>query len=100
MWDAAFIGTGGVLKNIYLQGFLIIINTFGSHILMGLTLPLLLISPFTIQFIKQELRPKKIDYNNDLLRGEIVLYENDQWLFNNACILCSKYILLSALRVR
>lgn len=99
VWDAAFIGTGGALKNVYFQGFLVILNTFGSHILMGLTLPLLLIAPFTLQFIKTELRPKRIDGNNDLVRGDIVLYENDELLFNNACVLCCKYILVFGLRV-
>lgn len=100
VWDSAFIGFGGALKNIYLQGFLVLVNTFGSHILAGLALPLLLISPYTLQFIKQELRPKRIDPNGDLGRGDVLLYENEEWLFNNACVLSCKYILVSALRVK
>lgn len=97
-WNAAFIGTSGQLVNVYLQGALVIINVFGSHILCGILLPLLIIAPYGFQFIWQSCRPK-IASPDQMLKGEFLLFENEKLFYNNVCILCAKYILLSAVRV-
>lgn len=98
-WGAAFVGTGGEFSHNFVPATLVIINTFGSHLLMGLTLPLLLLAPFTLFVMVPSLGPKKNNPLKDFGRGDILIYERDSIMINNAFTLCCKYILCHAIRV-
>ncbi|XP_063978222.1 GPI ethanolamine phosphate transferase 3 isoform X2 [Diachasmimorpha longicaudata] len=98
-WDAAFIGTGGHYYGNIVPAVLIGINTFGSHLIMGLIFPLLIISPFTIFVMLPSLAKVKFRLDEDMKRGELILFDKDSAfqtaLFNTA----SKYILFHGFRV-
>nr|CAD7459859.1 unnamed protein product [Timema tahoe] len=47
-WEAAFVGTGGIFHTHVVPALLVGLNTFCAQLVMGLTLPLLLVAPFTI----------------------------------------------------
>ncbi|XP_015593772.1 GPI ethanolamine phosphate transferase 3 isoform X2 [Cephus cinctus] len=82
-WDAAFIGTGGHYSGNLVPATLIGINTFGSHIILGATLPLLVVAPFTIYLMLPNLVKMKFRPEEDLKRGELLLYER-QAIFHGA----------------
>nr|CAD7395860.1 unnamed protein product [Timema cristinae] len=46
-WEAAFVGTGGIFHTHVVPALLVGLNTFCAQMVMGLTLPLLLVAPFT-----------------------------------------------------
>ena len=46
-WDAAFVGTGGQFSNHIVPALLVGLNTFTSHAVLSLMLPILLVAPFT-----------------------------------------------------
>nr|CAD7264403.1 unnamed protein product [Timema shepardi] len=47
-WEAAFVGTGGIFHTHVVPALLVGLNTFCAQLVMGLTLPLLLVAPFTL----------------------------------------------------
>ncbi|KAG8236339.1 hypothetical protein J437_LFUL010473 [Ladona fulva] len=97
-WDAAFVGTGGKFSTHAVPAFLIIVNTFASQLWFGLTLPLLLLSPFTFAVMFPSL-VRREEMREEMDRGELMLYEKEG-LFHNALFsLSSKFVLLGALRV-
>ncbi|KAK2581460.1 hypothetical protein KPH14_005130 [Odynerus spinipes] len=96
-WDAAFIGTGGHFSGRLVPAILIGINTFGSHIILGAMLPLLVIVPFTLYLIFPNLCRSKI-CEDDMKRGELVLYEQES-IFHGAIFAASgKYIMFHGIR--
>ncbi|KAL2747949.1 GPI ethanolamine phosphate transferase 3 [Vespula maculifrons] len=96
-WDAAFVGTGGHFHGNLLPAILIGINTFGSYIILGAMLPLLVIVPFTLYLIFPNLCRNKICEDN-MKRGELVLYEQES-IFHGAIFAASgKYILFHGIR--
>lgn len=97
-WEAAFVGTGPVFEYNFIPATLIIINTFGSYIIVGLLLPLLVIAPFSVFIMMPSMIAKKGDNQKD--RGEILLYENSGKLLKAVFILCCKYIMCHAIKVR
>lgn len=97
-WEAAFVGTSGNFNYNIIPTLLIGVNTFGSYILMGVTLPLLLIGPFTLYIMFPNLASCKSE-EKDLNRGELVVYENDALLMRGMFSLGCKYILYHAIRV-
>ncbi|KAK4885469.1 hypothetical protein RN001_001740 [Aquatica leii] len=101
-WEAAFIGTGGNFSNNFIPGILIILNTFGVFIFMGITLPLLFIAPFTLHIMFPSLCNKKQEDSKlmkDLSRGEVLLYEKDEIMFSVVFTVSCKYILFHAVRI-
>lgn len=93
-------GTGGTFIHNAVPATLIGINTFGAHILMGVTLPLLLITPFTLHIMFPSLAATSLnDSQKDLSRGELVFYEKDGNLLNGVFVICCKYVLLLGIRV-
>ncbi|GLV36572.1 Phosphatidylinositol glycan anchor biosynthesis class O [Carabus blaptoides fortunei] len=72
-WEAAFVGTSGNFNYNIIPTLLIGINTFGSYILMGVTLPLLLIGPFTLYIMFPNLASSKAE-EKDLNRGELLMF--------------------------
>lgn len=96
-WEAAFIGTGPFFEYNYFPATLIIINTFGSYIMTGLLLPLLVITPFSVFVMMPSAVTKKADIQKD--RGEILLYERSGKLLKAVFILCCKYIMCHAIKV-
>ncbi|CAL1686108.1 unnamed protein product [Lasius platythorax] len=70
-WHAAFVGTGGHFYGNLVSAILIGINTFGSHIILGATLPLLVVVPFTLHRVFPKfLKAKFLD---DIKRGKYTL---------------------------
>lgn len=101
-WEAAFVGTGGQFENHIVPGFLISINTFASHIVLSLMLPILLIAPFTLHVMFPKMVPsssKDIIKINDMKRGELILYEKDDLLYYGMFTLCTKFILFFGFRI-
>ncbi|XP_023312616.1 GPI ethanolamine phosphate transferase 3 [Anoplophora glabripennis] len=99
-WEAAFIGTSGIFFSHIIQGTLIIINTFCSYILMGLLLPLLLITPFTVFIMIPSVVGKK---PNDLqlisTKGEMGLIERNNLMLSSIFVLSCKYIMGHGIRM-
>lgn len=72
-------------------------NTFGSHIILGATLPLLVIVPFALH----RLFPKflKAKFFDDIKRGELLLFEQDSAFHAAIFSVAGKYTLLHGIRV-
>lgn len=98
-WEAAFVGTGGTFTSNYIPAALVVINTFGSYILIGFLLPMLQVAPFSIYAIVTSLTNKKKDDYRDVSKGDITLMENDNILLTNTFSLACKYICCFAIRV-
>lgn len=102
-WEAAFLGTGDRLDGTLVPGALVVANTFGSHFVMGATLPLVLMAPFALYPMFPGLasagRRGGEAALRDCARGEVVLYENDGRMLSAAFIVSCKYMLLHCLRV-
>ncbi|CAK9803101.1 GPI ethanolamine phosphate transferase 3 [Anthophora plagiata] len=96
-WDAAFIGTGGHFYGSLLPAILIGINTFGSHIILGATLPLLVIVPFTFYLIFPKIAKVKF-LEDDMKRGELLLFEQDTAFHAAVFSVAGKYVLLHGIR--
>ncbi|KAK9306835.1 hypothetical protein QLX08_002711 [Tetragonisca angustula] len=96
-WDAAFVGTGGHFYGNLLPAILIGINTFGSHIILGATLPLLVIVPFTFYLVFPKLAKVKF-LEDDMKRGELLLFEQDSVFHAAVFSVAGKYILLHGIR--
>ncbi|KAG7211397.1 hypothetical protein KM043_010685 [Ampulex compressa] len=96
-WDAAFVGTGGHFYGNLLPAILIGINTFGSHIILGVTLPLLVIAPFTIYLVFPKLAKVKF-LEEDMKRGELLLFEQDSVFHTAVFSVAGKYVLLHGFR--
>lgn len=97
-WDAAFIGTSENFTNNFLPALLVILNTFGSYILMGFTLPILLIAPCTL-YIRFPTLISRNKFEKLFTHGEVTLFENDAIMLTNIFVMCCKYILYHAFRV-
>ncbi|KAF7995365.1 hypothetical protein HCN44_006472 [Aphidius gifuensis] len=97
-WDAAFIGTGGHFYGNLIPALLIGINTFGSSIILGITLPLLVIAPFTIFVMIPKIAKLKFKADNDMKRGELVLFDKESSFHHSIFVVCVKYILFHAFR--
>jgi len=96
------VGTGGQFSNHIVPALLVCLNTFASHIVLSLMLPILLVAPFTlhVMFPKILLTAVKDSVKNkDMKRGELILYEKDDLLYQGAFTLCTKYILFFGIRV-
>lgn len=75
------------------------INTFGSHIILGATLPVIVIAPFTIFYMFSKLFGNKVQPEKDLRRGEVLLYDHESSLFSAVFKISAKYILFHGIRV-
>lgn len=98
-WEAAFIGISGDFSNNFLPGTLIIINTFCSFILMGVTLPLLLVTPFTIFVMSPSIVGKKMELVAASARGEVILFEKHHMCLSSLMTLSCKYVIGHGIRV-
>ncbi|XP_076171426.1 phosphatidylinositol glycan anchor biosynthesis class O [Ptiloglossa arizonensis] len=96
-WDAAFVGTGGHFYGSFLPAILIGMNTFGSHIILGATLPLLVIVPFTLYLVFPKLVKVKF-LEDDMKRGELLLFEQDSVFHAAIFSVAGKYTLLHGIR--
>ncbi|XP_014604721.1 PREDICTED: GPI ethanolamine phosphate transferase 3 [Polistes canadensis] len=96
-WDAAFVGTGGHFHGNLLPAILIGINTFGSHIILGAMLPLLVIVPFTLYLIFPNLCKNKL-FEDNMKRGELVLYEQESFFHGAIFSASGKYIMFHGIR--
>lgn len=100
-WEAAFVGTGGQFSNHIVPALLVCLNTFAAHIVLSVMLPVLLVAPFTLHVMFPKMLPSAKDSikSKDMKRGELILYEKDDLLYQEAFILCTKYILFFGIRV-
>ncbi|XP_022911798.2 GPI ethanolamine phosphate transferase 3 [Onthophagus taurus] len=98
-WTAAFVGTGDKLDNNFIPATLIIINTFGSYILTGFTLPMLQLAPLAIYKIFPQLETKLGTLKKDIDKGEMLIFENQDFLLGNTTKLCIKYLIFHAVRL-
>ncbi|XP_011697495.1 PREDICTED: GPI ethanolamine phosphate transferase 3 [Wasmannia auropunctata] len=95
-WHAAFVGTGGHFYGNLVSAILIGINTFGSHIILGATLPLLVIVPFTLHRVFPKFLKAK--FFDDIKRGELLLFEQDSAFHAAIFATAGKYTLLHGIR--
>ncbi|XP_014212963.1 GPI ethanolamine phosphate transferase 3-like [Copidosoma floridanum] len=99
-WDAGFIGIDGSLSSVmFLRAVLIIINTYGSHIILGVLLPLLVITPFTMIFFFPQIAKLSKIALADIKQGEQSLLSNSYLFHSEIYSVCGKYILLHAFKV-
>ncbi|XP_066592192.1 GPI ethanolamine phosphate transferase 3 [Prorops nasuta] len=96
-WDAAFIGTGGNFQTNIIPAILIGINTFGSHIILGISVPLLVIAPFTLYLILPKMARIKF-FEDNLKRGELALFERNDTFHAAIFSVSAKYIQLHGIR--
>ncbi|XP_058810269.1 GPI ethanolamine phosphate transferase 3 isoform X3 [Phymastichus coffea] len=88
-WEAGF-----YQKFVYNTGF----NTFGSHFILAVAIPLLVIAPFTLRHVCPSFA-KEAEIQDLDKQGELILYQNDT-LFHSAIFsVAGKYILFHAARV-
>ncbi|XP_024870490.1 GPI ethanolamine phosphate transferase 3 [Temnothorax curvispinosus] len=95
-WHAAFVGTGGHFYGNLVSAILIGINTFGSHIILGATLPLLVVVPFTLHRIFPKFLKAK--FFDDIKRGELLLFEQDSAFHAAIFAIAGKYTMLHGIR--
>ncbi|GAB1865544.1 GPI ethanolamine phosphate transferase 3 [Camponotus japonicus] len=95
-WHAAFVGTGGYFYGNIVSAILVGINTFGSHIILGATLPLLVIVPFTLHRIFPKFLKAK--FFDDIKRGELLLFEQDSAFHAAIFSIAGRYTLLHGIR--
>ncbi|OXU29143.1 hypothetical protein TSAR_006404 [Trichomalopsis sarcophagae] len=98
-WDAGFIGIDGSLQLNSIRAMLIGMNTFGSHIILGMALPLLIFAPFTLRLVFPNLTKSAKTQWDDVKRGELVLFQNDTPFHSEVFSVAGKYILYHAVRV-
>ncbi|KAK9891009.1 hypothetical protein WA026_013342 [Henosepilachna vigintioctopunctata] len=99
-WNAAFVGTSGVLSNNYVQGLLVILNTFCSYIIMGFLLPLFVVVPFTLFIMTPSVLNKNREVYKEIMnQGELVLFENSEKVFTVVFVCSCKYFACHGIRV-
>ncbi|KAL3287812.1 hypothetical protein HHI36_002273 [Cryptolaemus montrouzieri] len=99
-WNAAFIGTSGVFANNFVQGTLVILNTFCPYIITGFFLPMLVITPFTLFVMTPSLLRKNKDLRKDSTnQGELLLFERSDNLLTAVFVACCKYLACHGIRV-
>ncbi|XP_012284367.1 GPI ethanolamine phosphate transferase 3 isoform X2 [Orussus abietinus] len=97
-WDAAFIGTGGRYYGNLLPAILIGMNTFGSYVIVGCTLPLLVVAPFTMHMMFRDLVKFKFRSDFELKRGELLLFEKDANFHAAVFSAAGRYLLIHGIR--
>ena len=100
-WLAAFVGFVAnepqSVDMTAIRAILVLFHTYSSHILFGLSLPLVILSPFALSAIVPSLRKNfKAD---ELVRGEFILAERPESLVGSLTASSVVYIALHALRV-
>ncbi|XP_014205146.1 GPI ethanolamine phosphate transferase 3-like [Copidosoma floridanum] len=99
-WDSGFIGIDGSLSSVmFLRAVLITINTFGSYIILGVMLPLLVIAPLTMRFVFPNFTRASKTSLIDVKRGELLLFHNSALFHAEMFSVCGKYILFHAFKV-
>lgn len=98
-WHSAFVGRSKNNDNQLISAILIILSTFSGHILFLLFYPILVITPFLLNLLLP-LKSKKGEsmymqvtisegMDIDISRGELSLYEIDEWfigvVFKTGC---------------
>ncbi|XP_043474221.1 GPI ethanolamine phosphate transferase 3 [Leptopilina heterotoma] len=95
-WDAAFVGVDD--NNNLIQAALVGINTFGSYIILGVSVPLLVIVPFTFGIMFPNVAKPKFKLEDGTKKGELLLYERDSAFQSSIFTVCGKYILFHGMR--
>lgn len=99
-WNAAFIGTSGILSNKLIQGTLMIINIFCPYIILGFLLPMLVIAPFTLFIMMPSVLSGNKDLSKDILsQGELFLFEKNENMFASVFVISCKYLACHGIRV-
>lgn len=98
VWESAFVGTSGTFTSNIIPATLVVINTFGSYILFGFALPLLVIAPFSLYVMFPSLTNKKHGAFKNLSKGDFTLYDFEEAFASNVFSVCCKYILCHTIR--
>lgn len=98
-WESAFIGTSGLFRNNLILGTLIILNTFGSHLLAGILLPVLVIAPFTLLVMAPSVYGKHKEFAANGQKGELILFEKDRMTISALFSVSCKYIAGHSIKV-
>ncbi|KAL1501914.1 hypothetical protein ABEB36_007147 [Hypothenemus hampei] len=98
-WESAFVGTSGLFSNNYILGALVISNTFGTYLLAGILLPLLVIAPFTLLVMMPSACGKNKSFYVHCQKGEMNLFERDRMANGAVFVVCCKYIAGHAIKV-
>ncbi|XP_066249220.1 GPI ethanolamine phosphate transferase 3 [Euwallacea similis] len=91
-WESAFVGTSGLFTNNYILGTLVVLNTFGTYILSGLLLPLLIIAPFTLLVMMPSVCGKQKGFYTVAQKGELLIFERDRMATSALFVVSCKYI--------
>ena len=116
-WNAAFVGFSGssygesssnIFMSYVLPAVMIGWNTYAARIVFGISLPLLLVAPFTLWLRMPSVRKSLAtmndsgDKNNkyfDVDKGEVILLERADETKSQLMNLCCKYLLLQTFRL-
>lgn len=122
-WHAAFVGRSSTYDNSnYLSAFLVVLNTFAGQILINFMYPLLLLAgpnlhsklsflvPKSIAFntvvahdddmdSQQKVPISKQNYNFSVVRGELVLYENNDLFIGILFKVGCQLVIIQSIRV-
>ncbi|CAG9766190.1 unnamed protein product [Ceutorhynchus assimilis] len=98
-WESASIGTSGLITNTYVLGALIILNTFGSYMLAGMLLPLLVIAPFTLLILMPSLVGRQKEFAGGPQKGEMILFEKERLTMSTLFSVSCKYIAGHSIKV-
>lgn len=97
-WESATIGTDGNIGNHVLPAVKVLLNTFSSTVLAGVSLPLLLLWPFTNRIVFDKRNRFSVEMDDDLKKGEFYLFENPTF-FNSLYHLTCKYIIIQGAKL-
>ncbi|ENN71984.1 hypothetical protein D910_08653 [Dendroctonus ponderosae] len=99
-WESAFVGTSGLVSaNNYILGALVLLNTFGTYMLAGVLLPLLIIVPFTLCVMMPSACSKNKVLHPSAQKGELFLFEQDRISTAALFSLCCKYMVGHTVKV-
>lgn len=76
------------------------VNTFGSYILFGATLPLLIIVPFALHLMFPNLAKARFRKDLEMSKGELILFDKNVHFHTATFSLAGKYLLFHGVRVR
>ncbi|KAL7646356.1 UNVERIFIED_CONTAM: hypothetical protein RMT77_003266 [Armadillidium vulgare] len=96
-WNAAFVGYDGT-GTYLIPSLLVIINTFSSQLLFGISLPLLITVPLSLSFLWPPIKREK-DFGETGTRGEYLLVERPKEAKETLTYMAIFYILLHSFKV-
>lgn len=97
-WNAALVGSDGQFTNYVLPAIKVLLNTFSSTLLFAMSLPLLLLWPFTSRLIFDNEVHHMSETSDDIKKGEFVLHGEPRF-FRALFDLSTKYLAVQGIKV-